>query len=138
MYSVTKEIDFCYGHRLLNYEGKCKHLHGHNGRIQVELRSDTLDQREMVFDFADISRVIKTWINEVLDHTLILCEKDPMIPALKRGQERFLAIPNNPTAEAIAKMIYDYAVSQKFPVHAVTLWETESSFATYRKSATEV
>ena len=32
MFRVTKEIHFCYGHRLLNYDGKCRHLHGHNGR----------------------------------------------------------------------------------------------------------
>lgn len=135
MYSVTKEIHFCYGHRLLNYEGKCKHLHGHNGRVQVELGSAKLDPREMVFDFADINRVIKSWIDETLDHTLILCEKDPLISDLKRKNERFMTIKTNPTAEAIAKLIYDYAVSQKFPVQAVTLWETESSFATYRGCA---
>ena len=28
MYKVTREIHFCYGHRLLNYDGKCRHLHG--------------------------------------------------------------------------------------------------------------
>ena len=38
------------------------------------------------------------------------------------------------TAEAIARLIYEYAVSQKFPVTKVTLWETSSSFATYRGS----
>src|SRR5688572_28648265 len=30
MYSVTKRIEFCYGHRLLDYDGICKHPHGHN------------------------------------------------------------------------------------------------------------
>ncbi|MBI4388360.1 MAG: 6-carboxytetrahydropterin synthase [Candidatus Omnitrophica bacterium] len=135
MYSVTKEIHFCYGHRLLNYEGKCKYLHGHNGRVQVELRSEKLDKREMVFDFSDISRVIKSWVDETLDHTLILCEKDPLVPMLREKKERFFVIETNPTAEAIAKLIYEYTVSQGFPVHAVTLWETESSFATYRGCA---
>lgn len=89
----------------------------------------------MVYDFSDISHVIKTWIDKTLDHTMILNEKDPLIPDLKKRGERFLTIKTNPTAEAIAKMIYDYAVSQKFPVYRVTLWETASSFATYRESA---
>ena len=37
MFHVTREIDFCYGHRLLNYEGKCRHLHGHNGKALITL-----------------------------------------------------------------------------------------------------
>ena len=37
MFRVTREIFFCYGHRLLNYEGKCRHLHGHNGRAVITL-----------------------------------------------------------------------------------------------------
>ncbi|HLB03050.1 MAG TPA: 6-carboxytetrahydropterin synthase, partial [Nitrospiria bacterium] len=45
MYKVTKHILFCYGHRLLNYDGKCKHLHGHNGRVEIELTSPKLDHR---------------------------------------------------------------------------------------------
>ena len=134
MYSVTKEIHFCYGHRLLDYVGKCQHLHGHNGCVEVELRSEQLDKRAMVYDFSDINRVIKTWIDETLDHTMILRKDDPIISVLKDQKERFFVMKENPTAEAIAKLIYDYAVSQGFPVHTVTLWETESSFATYRKS----
>ncbi|HTN74144.1 MAG TPA: 6-carboxytetrahydropterin synthase, partial [Pirellulaceae bacterium] len=43
MYRVSREIDFCYGHRLLNYDGKCKYLHGHNGRAVITIESDTLD-----------------------------------------------------------------------------------------------
>ncbi len=133
MYIVTKEIYFCYGHRLLDYQGKCMYLHGHNGRVEVELQSNQLDKRAMVFDFNDISRAIKTWIDETLDHMMILREDDPVVPALKEKRERYLAIKTNPTAEVIAKMIFDYVKSQGFPVSAVTLWETESSFATYRK-----
>ncbi len=37
MFRLTQEIDFCYGHRLLNYSGKCRHLHGHNGRAVIVL-----------------------------------------------------------------------------------------------------
>ena len=58
MYVVTKRIDFCYGHRLLNYEGKCKYLHGHNGRVEIELEGERLDDRGMVTDFGDIKRVM--------------------------------------------------------------------------------
>ena len=40
MYSVTKRIDFCYGHRLLDYDGICKHPHGHNAVVELEIQTD--------------------------------------------------------------------------------------------------
>ena len=131
MYTVTKETHFCYGHRLLNYDGACRHLHGHNGKIEVELTADKLDQRGMVVDFSEIKRVIKGWLDDTLDHTMLLHKDDPLIPVLRERKERFYVMDSNPTAESIARLIYDYAVSRGFPVTRVTLWETESSFATY-------
>ena len=56
MYSVTKRIDFCYGHRLLDYDGVCKHPHGHNAVAEIEVRTETLDKRNMVVDFTDIKQ----------------------------------------------------------------------------------
>ena len=50
-HKITKSIDFCYGHRLLEYDGKCKHLHGHNGLIEVDIEADSLDDLGMVMDF---------------------------------------------------------------------------------------
>src|SRR6476659_8475464 len=45
MYLVTKRIEFCYGHRLLDYDGVCKHPHGHNALAEIEVRTDRLDAR---------------------------------------------------------------------------------------------
>ena len=67
MYRVTRQIDFCYGHRLLNYEGKCKHLHGHNGRALITIEAPKLDIRGMVIDFSEIKQVVNTWIDDNLD-----------------------------------------------------------------------
>ncbi len=132
MYSVTKEIYFCYGHRLMDYDGACRHLHGHNGRVEVELEREKLDKRGMVVDFSEIRNVIKNWIDNTLDHTMLLKKNDPLIPILKQKGERFYLMDENPTAESIAKLIYDFTRSKGLPVTRVTLWETESSFATYR------
>jgi len=133
MYSVTKEIYFCYGHRLLHYEGACKHLHGHNGKVVVEINAQALDRRGMVVDFKDISKIVKQWINETLDHTMLLHKDDPLLPVLKERNERHFVMDVNPTAESIAKLIYDNARAKKLPVASVTLWETDTSFATYRE-----
>ena len=95
MFQVTREIDFCYGHRLLNYDGKCKYLHGHNGRAVITLEAEGLDDRGMVLDFSDIKRVVATWIDENLDHRMILHRDDPAIPAL-RPPMNFLSIRSVP------------------------------------------
>jgi 6-pyruvoyltetrahydropterin/6-carboxytetrahydropterin synthase len=131
MYRVTREIRFCYGHRLLQYDGKCRHLHGHNGRAVITLQAQQLDSLGMVVDFSFIKRVVSTWINDTLDHKMILHRDDPVLPTLRQQGEPFFVIDVNPTAENIARLIFDYAASQGFPVVEVTLWETDDSFATY-------
>ena len=64
MYTVTRRIEFCYGHRLLNYSGKCRHLHGHNGRALIVLEGEELDERGMLIDFTDIKAKLRTWIDD--------------------------------------------------------------------------
>lgn len=130
MYKVTKHIDFCYGHRLLNYDGMCRHLHGHNGRVELDIESDRLDARGMVVDFSDIKRIVKAWIDETLDHRMLLNRADPLLPSLRN--ELVYLMDDNPTAENIAKLIFNHARSKGLPVVEVRLWETPSSYASYR------
>jgi 6-pyruvoyltetrahydropterin/6-carboxytetrahydropterin synthase len=132
MFEVSKEIRFCYGHRLLNYEGKCRYLHGHNGRAVITLAAPSLDALGMVMDFSQIKRVVGAWIDANLDHRMILHKDDPVLPVLKEQGEPVFLIDVNPTAENIAKLIYGVALSQGFPVSEVTLWETDDSYAVYR------
>ena len=134
MFRVSKEIWFCYGHRLLNYAGKCKNLHGHNGRAVITLEAAALDPLGMVVDFTDVKRVIGKWINDTLDHKMILHEQDPVIPELKRLGEPFITLKVNPTAENIAKLIFDSARAANLPVVEVRLWETDSCYASYARS----
>ncbi|MEW6325426.1 MAG: 6-carboxytetrahydropterin synthase [Nitrospirota bacterium] len=132
MYAVTKQVFFCYGHRLMNYEGKCRHPHGHNGKVEIELRADQLDAKGMVQDFSDIGRAMKGWIDANLDHRMLLRGDDPLVTALEQLGEPVYLMTENPTAEAIARLIFEQAQSQGFPVSEVRLWETESSVASYR------
>ncbi len=132
MFEVTREIRFCYGHRLLNYDGKCKHLHGHNGVAVITLQAESLDPLGMVVDFSQLKRVVGAWIDAHLDHRMILHRDDPVLPELRRQGEPIYLLDVNPTAENIAKVIFDVAASQGFPVTQVALWETDDSFAVYR------
>jgi 6-pyruvoyltetrahydropterin/6-carboxytetrahydropterin synthase len=132
MFRVTREIDFCYGHRLLDYDGKCRYLHGHNGRAVITIESAQLDPRGMVVDFSDIKRVVSNWIDEHLDHRMILRRDDPAVPALEKLGEPMYLVDTNPTAENIARLIFDYAHSQGIPIVEASLWETPRCYATYQ------
>ncbi|MCA9093053.1 MAG: 6-carboxytetrahydropterin synthase [Planctomycetaceae bacterium] len=134
MFRVSQEIDFCYGHRLLNYDGKCKHLHGHNGRLIIVLEAENLDERGMLVDFGDIKRSVRTWVDNELDHRMILNRNDPIIPYLQSINEPMYLIDWNPTAENIARLVYEYTAKQGLPVKEVLLWETPKSYATYSES----
>ena len=131
MYSVAKRIEFCYGHRLLDYNGVCAHPHGHNAVAELEIRSESLDARNMVMDFSDIKRAIKTWVDRELDHKMILRRDDPLVPVLQGMGEPVFVVDSNPTAERIARLIFDVAREQGLPVSRVTVWETPTSWATY-------
>ena len=135
MFRVTREIDFCYGHRLLNYDGKCRYLHGHNGRAVIVIESEQLDSRGMVLDFSDIKRVVSQWIDQKLDHRMILHRQDPAVEMLTQLGEPLFLVDTNPTAENIAKLIFDFAAGEGFPIIEVDLWETPQCFATYRRSS---
>ncbi len=131
MYRVSKEIHFCYGHRLMDYDGRCAHPHGHNGRIVIELGAASLDRRGMVYDFGDIKEIVQKWVDRELDHKMILKKEDPFVAVLKGLKEPCYEMDDNPTAENLAKLIFRYAKSQGLPITSVTFWETPSSNATY-------
>lgn len=133
MYRVAREIHFSYGHRLVDYVGKCANLHGHNARVLIEISSEKLNHLGMVVDFYEIKKVIGQWIDKTLDHKTILCEKDPLVKVLQDAGEGIIVIKENPTAEALAKMIFDEARRERLPVSRVTLWETENSCAIYHE-----
>ena len=131
MYSVTKKIEFCYGHRLLDYDGICKHPHGHNAVAEIEVRTGSLDTRNMVCDFSDIKRVVKGWIDSKLDHQMILRRDDPLVkPLLELGEPVYI-VDSNPTVEHIAKIIFEQSKDAGLPGVRVTVWETPTSFATF-------
>lgn len=98
--------DISCGHRVVGHENKCKHLHGHNYRITFVIAARQLDYLGRVMDFGVIKTRLCEWLENNLDHKLIIWELDPFLPALKELDPKGLAIvPFNPTAEALAKYI---------------------------------
>jgi 6-pyruvoyltetrahydropterin/6-carboxytetrahydropterin synthase len=134
MYSVTKRIDFCYGHRLLEYDGVCKHPHGHNAVAEIEVKTGQLDNRNMVCDFSDIKRIVKGWIDRELDHKMILRHDDPLVAPLEALGEPIYKLDSNPTVERIAKLIYDKSREEGLDVVSVRVWETPTSYTAYSET----
>ncbi len=133
MYIITKEVYFCYGHRLMNHQGKCRNLHGHSVKASISIKSGTLNDQGMVCDFADVRDAVESFVDQHLDHNFLLHKDDPIIPALIANNERFLAIDEHPTAEVLSKMIYQHLKQQGLSVDQVVLWETASAHASYRE-----
>lgn len=134
MYSVVKEVHFCYGHRLLGHGGKCRHLHGHNARAQIRLESESLDPLGLVVDFKDIGDYVKSWLHAEIDHTMLLFREDPALHLLQAAGERVYAMDMNPSAENIARLIFEHVERGGFPVVEVTLFETYSGSASFRRT----
>ena len=131
MFKVTESLDFCYGHRLLRYKGKCAHLHGHNGRLEVTVQAGDLDGQSMVTDFSAIEKVVRAFVEQNLDHKLLLSKDDPLVEVLRAQKEPLYVMDDDPTAEAIARHVLDRVRAAGLPVSEVRLFETPTSVASY-------
>ena len=134
-FQVTKTIEFSYGHRLMDHQGKCRYLHGHNGMVEVDVEAEALDRMGMVIDFVHVNEIAKRWIDGNLDHRMLLCRDDPFVPLMQGANEPVFLMDDNPTAENIAKLIWTEARKEGLPVSEVRVWETSTSRAMYRGEA---
>jgi 6-pyruvoyltetrahydropterin/6-carboxytetrahydropterin synthase len=135
MYRVARELEFCFGHRLKDYDGKCHNIHGHNAKAVIIFEFSELNAVGMGIDFVKIKRTIGAWIDANLDHKMLLVENDPLVPEfLKLGIPVF-TLPRNPTTENMARLIYEQCLELSLPVYEVTVWETPYSYATYKPDA---
>ena len=72
------------------------------------------------------------WIDEQIDHKMLLNKDDPALPRLRELGESVLVMNANPTAEAIARLIYDYAAGRGYPIVEVGFWESDKNYASYK------
>ena len=128
-YSVKKTFVIAYAHRLLNYNGRCENLHGHNAKIEIIVEADKLDNQDMVIDFIKLNQVVKKWLDENLDHKVILSESDPLVRVLKDHNQEVFTVKENPTAEILAKLILKEIKKHGINAKIVRFWETETSMA---------
>lgn len=151
MHSVTKTFEWAMAHRLIHgYQGKCKNIHGHTYKCEITVRGP-IDPKQygMVLDFGEISQGIKQWVNDNLDHAMMVDSKDSqMIEFLKDNNQKMFILPDhfvNTTAENIGCLIANqYEARQRFLrqiggkgetiLQEVKVWETPTSCATWGRS----
>ena len=136
MYQIEIKINFRSGHRLIEpYKGKCNNPHGEGYTAMIFFEKETLDNCGMVFDFGDIKRKIKEWINEKWDHAYIHNTNDEVGKYLcKKGFKTFDLGNQNPTAENMAYWLYKLIKAMKYPIVKVGIIESfEDSIAWYKK-----
>lgn len=118
MHSVTVESYFSSAHNLRGYKGKCEQLHGHNWKVCLTVSKGALDRTGMVADF----KYLKAQLNktlEKLDHKYL------------NAVAYFKKV--NPTSENIACYIYNNLKKSLPDLRSVTVWENNTSFATYEE-----
>ncbi|MDP2734975.1 MAG: 6-carboxytetrahydropterin synthase QueD [bacterium] len=130
MFLVSVEESFAAGHALRGYRGKCENVHGHNYKIRVTLEGSDLNAIGLLYDFKDLKEAIQCSIRK-LDHRFM--NDVPPFDAI------------NPSAENLAKYFYeevtrllaDGTTRPQAPcrVRAVTVWETDTTTATYFKDS---
>jgi 6-pyruvoyltetrahydropterin/6-carboxytetrahydropterin synthase len=123
MFEVSVDDSFAAAHNLRNYKGKCENLHGHNYKVRMILQGPGLDETGLLYDFVHLKQVMRSVLG-ALDHKY-LNETKPFDEL-------------NPSAENIAKHIYDEAARQMnttangATLASVTVWESDITAATYR------
>jgi 6-pyruvoyltetrahydropterin/6-carboxytetrahydropterin synthase len=126
MFEISVEYSFAAGHALRNYKGKCENVHGHNYKVRVTLAGEKLNPAGLLMDFVELRTEIKGVV-EKFDHHFL--NDFPPFDRL------------NPSAENLAKYFCDeigpHARNQGLQVHGVTIWETDTTSATYRPESSD-
>lgn len=153
--TITRKLEFDYGHRVLGHESKCAFLHGHRGVAEVTVEAPDLDNLGRVVDFGVVKQLVGGWVDEHWDHNMLLHPEDPLIKAVRElnktspiqheaagwedivfggGKIPYIMRHGNPTAENIAVELYHVAsglLPKPLRVVRVRIWETPNCHADY-------
>ena len=135
MGQATRKLEFDAAHRVMKHESKCRNLHGHRYVVELTVQG-RLDDLGRVIDFGDMKRIFGGWIDEALDHGTILNKDDDDLIALchSKGWKYYL-MDSNPTAENMARELFDKAVELLSPRRiwtiGVRVYETPNCWSDY-------
>lgn len=123
MFEVSVDYSFAAGHALRGYKGKCENVHGHNYKVRVTVEGEKLNSIGLLMDFSDLRAAMKELV-ERFDHHF-LNDVEPFKET-------------NPSAENLAcymgNELQRKIGGQGLSVSNVTVWETDTTSASYRPS----
>lgn len=140
---ITRKGSFDSGHRVMNERMKCFNVHGHTYLYELEFEFNEMEEIGYAIDFKEIKRVGCQWIDDMLDHGMILNPKDTQLISTTKdlGSKLWLMSLNgageycNPSAENIAKEIFLamdilFKGYRNLRIHKITLYETPNCYTT--------
>jgi len=122
MYHLMVKTSFAAAHNLINYQGDCENLHGHNWLVEVTVTAKELDKAGLGMDFKILKRETKELLNE-LDHKY-LNDLEPFKNA-------------SPSSENISRYLFESLSrnlnNDNITVERVNVWESENACASYTR-----
>jgi 6-pyruvoyltetrahydropterin/6-carboxytetrahydropterin synthase len=144
---VSKEIEFDAGHRVPLHSSKCSNPHGHRYKVVAHVAGYLHERGSstgMVMDFSDIKLALTELVHDLFDHGFIVQRSDiDMMDALQiniaHGQTpdtslqgwKVIVVDWTPTAEEMARAVFEILRRRVSGLVAVDIYETPTSKATY-------
>lgn len=135
MIECTRRIEFDAGHRVIGHKNKCKYLHGHRYSLEITATHSALDEMGMVVDFGLLKTIMKGWVDDHLDHNVILSRADKSLgDYISKYTGQFVYyINSNPTAENIALHLLEDVIpllfeKSLFLISRIRLYETPNCY----------
>ena len=114
------KTSFAAAHNLINYQGDCENLHGHNWRVEVTVTARELDNAGLGIDFKVLKQETNRLLDE-LDHKY-LNDLEPFQNA-------------SPSSENISRFIFEQLSqtlnTENITVEKVNVWESDNACASY-------
>ena len=134
MFTIRKEMKFEMAHRLVSsFHKPCQRWHGHSYVLELFFRSEELNDDGMVIDFAEVKAKIGDYVDS-WDHIMVINKEDPHLDKMLETIPDGIKIVNyNPTAELMAKDMFEYIKDQIPQLYKVRLHETVTGYAEYKQ-----
>jgi len=138
---ITKEFRFEGAHALLDYDGKCRHIHGHSYRLMITVEGvPSLREGDpkigMIMDFGDLKDIVETHIVKHFDHALLLRRNAPLAEEISGAYQNVLLLDFQPTCEQLTLHFADILkkiITIPNSLYSVRLYETSTSWCEWTK-----
>ncbi|MEN6618883.1 MAG: 6-carboxytetrahydropterin synthase [Rikenellaceae bacterium] len=133
---ITKEFRFEGAHALTDYDGKCRHIHGHSYRLFVTLKGRPCHETNhpksgMVLDFSELKKIVNQLITDTFDHALILRKDAKLVNEIMEAYQNVIIVDFQPTCENLAiyfaGLLKD-SLPEELELQSIKLFETPNSF----------